>query len=358
MSLLDLPNEVLLLVLVYVGNSTLQDLAHVAATCRRLADFVYGRDVVLWRHLHAQRYDDPRRARAFIHQREPYDWRSAVIDRDWVTRAAALAARTRRSTLPARQPVVHQRVRYARVLLGLYRDFGGVWTSLNGLLLKHLRSPEFAFVAQLDPRTGESMGMILCSLRRSRFTRLPRLLPHIGGPGLLGVKPEGDWPGVAGRWRCDAYRFDASRVGVWSVGEYDVVPVSFDELQKTYAARSQRAAAHWKYLDCNTSTDMPAVYFIGEGSGLPHDSRGESLVGEHFVCGVVHLTTDNPPQVAWTWVLENTGVQVGYEDFVMVVEAVQVGGRCATAGLFGKYRDLYLYEGRGEGGVWMSKKEG
>jgi hypothetical protein len=174
----------------------------------------------------------------------------------------------------------------------------------------------------------------LCILQ-SGFTRPPRLAPGLGLGQLRGAEPSGDWLGVRGRWRCEAYRFDAPRVGAWPVGEYEVAPVSFGDLKAAYAARSKRADAHIAHLDVQAAHDMPVVYFTGEGRGLPRDARGENLVGDHFVCGAARLTPDNPPQVAWTWVLENTGRQAGYEDFVVVVEAVQAGGAGARAGLYG-----------------------
>lgn len=202
-----------------------------------------------------------------------------------------------------------------------------------------------------------------------------QMLEDVRGPGLLGVAPSDDWIGVRGRWTCEAYRFDASRVGPWTVGDYDVVPMAdLEALQEVYAERSRRAAAHVSYLASSLPTNnaLPTVYFVGEGRGLPHDRRGEALVGEHFVCGAARLTADEPPQISWTWVVENMAPLVGYEDFVIVINAVQLGGRGSHAGLFGvrgnvqvtrvkangqNYRHLYLYQGRGVGGVWMWKEE-
>lgn len=165
-----------------------------------------------------------------------------------------------------------------------------------------------------------------------------QMLEDVRGPGLLGVRPSGDWLGIQGRWTCEAYRFDAPRVGPWTVGDYDIIPVAdLEELRVAYAQKSKRAKKHWAHLvtALPANDTLPAVYFVGNGCGLPRDSRGERLVGEHFVCGVVQLTADNPPQISWTWVVENTTKLPGYEDFVLVINAVQLGGRRSQAGLFG-----------------------
>lgn len=76
-----------------------------------------------------------------------------------------------------------------------------------------------------------------------------------------------------------------------------------------------------------TSTVLPPIDFCGVSTG------GTSVEGSH-IRGTVSLTTDDPPEVRWTWVVRYSGFDRWR------LEGIQVGGCKSRRGIVGMWSDV------------------